>query len=92
VGADADVALYDETPDGALFGSPRYVVKGGEIVLEAGEIRAVSDGREFIVRPSFDGQIAEYLRPLFQKLYTMSFDNYAVELERLSRPDVQACE
>jgi len=92
VGADADVALYDEGRDGGLeFAYPRYVIKGGEIVVEEGEIRAVSEGREFIVRPSFDEQIEEYLRPLFQKVYTMSFDNYPVEMERLARPDVQAC-
>ncbi|HSB60718.1 MAG TPA: formylmethanofuran dehydrogenase subunit A, partial [Vicinamibacteria bacterium] len=92
VGADADVALYDEGRDGGLeFAYPRYVIKGGEIVVEEGEIRAVSEGREFVVRPSFDPQIEEYLRPLFQKVYTMSFDNYPVEMERLARPDVQAC-
>jgi formylmethanofuran dehydrogenase subunit A len=34
VGADADVAIYHERPEGvALFKSPRYVIKGGEIVV-----------------------------------------------------------
>jgi formylmethanofuran dehydrogenase subunit A len=92
VGADADITLYHERPrDGLLFGSPRYVIKGGEIVVEDGEVRAVSEGREFISRPSFDAGIEEYLRPLFQKVYTMSFDNYAVEMEHLARPDVRDC-
>jgi formylmethanofuran dehydrogenase subunit A len=92
VGADADVAIYARNPEGGLmFGSPRYVIKGGEIAVEDGEIRPVADGREFIVRPSFDEQIGEYLRPLFQKVYTISFDNYPVELERIARPDVQSC-
>jgi formylmethanofuran dehydrogenase subunit A len=92
VGADADITLYEEKPDGELmFGSPRYVIKGGEVVIEGGEIRAASDGREFIVHPSFDDQIEEYLRPLFQKVYTISFDNYPVEMERIARPDVQPC-
>jgi formylmethanofuran dehydrogenase subunit A len=92
VGADADLALYRERPlDGMLFGNPRYVIKDGEIVVEDGEIRAVSQGREFIVRPGFDPEIEEYLRPAFQKVYTMSFDNYPVEMEHLSRPDVQDC-
>jgi formylmethanofuran dehydrogenase subunit A len=92
VGADADVALYNEKPDDSfMFGHPRYVIKGGKIVVEEGEIRAVTDGREFIVRPSFDEKIEEYLRPLFQKVYTMSFDNYPVEMERLAGADIQAC-
>jgi len=89
VGADADVTLYKEKPDGGLtFEYPRYVIKGGEIVVEDGEIRNVIDGREFIVQPSFDDQIEAYLRPLFQKVYTMSFDNYPVEMERIARPNI----
>ena len=47
-------------------------------------MRAVTEGREFIVHPSFDDQIEEYLRPLFEKIYTMSFENYPVEIERLA--------
>ena len=92
MGADADVAIYQQKPDdGLLFAYPRYVIKGGEIVVEEGEVRAVTEGREFIVHPAFDEQIEEYLRPLFQKVYTMSFENYPVELERLRRPEVRAC-
>jgi formylmethanofuran dehydrogenase subunit A len=61
---------------GVLFSYPRYVLKDGSSSLEEGDIRAAPEGREFVVRPSFDGRIEEYLRPLFQKVYTMSFDNY----------------
>jgi formylmethanofuran dehydrogenase subunit A len=92
VGADADITIYDEKPAGALmFEHPRYVIKGGKIVVEEGEIRAVSQGREFIVHPSFDEKIEEYLRPLFEKVYTISFDNYPVAMERLAHPDIRAC-
>src|SRR5262245_42409909 len=92
VGADADVTIYPEKPDhGFLFSYPRYVIKGGEIVVDEGELRAVTDGREFIVQPSYDEQIAEYIRPLFEKFYTMSFANYPVEMERLRHPQVQVC-
>jgi formylmethanofuran dehydrogenase subunit A len=92
-GADADVSIYPATPDGdgVLFSYPRYVLKGGEVVIEEGEVRAVSRGREFIVHPSYDDQIVEYIRPLFDKVYTMSFDNYPVDIERLRRPDVTPC-
>jgi len=92
VGADADLALYEEKPsNGLMFEYPRYVIKGGEIVVEDGEIRAVTHGREFIARPAFDDRIEAYLRPLFEKVYTMSFDNYAVEVERLGQPDIHPC-
>jgi len=45
---------------------------------------------EFIVHPECDETIEEYLRPLFEKVYTISFENYPVDLERLRRPDVRA--
>jgi formylmethanofuran dehydrogenase subunit A len=89
VGADADVTIYNEKPDrGLMFGYPRYVLKGGEVVVEEGDIRNVREGREFVVRPSFDETIVDYLRPLFQQYYTMSFDNYPVEMERIERAEV----
>jgi len=92
VGADADVTIYQEKPDdGLLFTYPRYVIKGGDIVVEEGDVRAVTNGREFIVHPACDDTIEEYLRPMFEKVYTISFENYPVDLERLRRAEVQAC-
>jgi formylmethanofuran dehydrogenase subunit A len=90
VGADADVTIYNENPDGELmFRYPRYVIKAGEIAVEEGDIRNMHEGREFVVRPSYDPAIEDYLRPLFQQHYTMSFDNYPVELERLERAEIR---
>ena len=52
VGADADITIYDENPaNGLLFEQPRYVIKGGEVVVEDGEIRAVPAGRR-VPRPA----------------------------------------
>jgi len=93
VGADADIAIYHENPDGEyMFRYPRYVLKGGEVVVEDGEIRHQMGGREFIVHPSYDPKIEDFLRPLFQQQYTMSFENYPVELERLEHPIIHPCE
>lgn len=93
VGADADVSIYPENPNGAfMFRYPRYVIKAGEVVVEEGDIRQMSEGREFVVRPAYDEHIEEFLRPLFQQFYTMSFDNYPVEMERIARPQVHACQ
>jgi formylmethanofuran dehydrogenase subunit A len=92
VGADADVAIYHERPEGlALFKSPRYVIKGGAIVVEEGQVRAVVEGRQFVVHPAYDGQIEEYLRPVFQQCYTMSFENYPVEAERVHGLQLAEC-
>ncbi|MCI0739060.1 MAG: formylmethanofuran dehydrogenase subunit A [Gemmataceae bacterium] len=92
VGADADVTIYNENPDGELmFRYPRYVIKAGEVVVEEGDIRAQRDGREFAVKPAFDEKIEEFLRPVFQQYYTMSFDNYPVELERVHGIEIADC-
>src|SRR5258708_21352807 len=75
VGADADVAIFNESKDVArMFAYPRYVIKSGEVVLEEGEIRKTVEGRGFVVRPTYDDKIEDYIRPLFQQNYTMSFD------------------
>jgi formylmethanofuran dehydrogenase subunit A len=92
VDADADLAIYNENRDFArMFAYPRYVIKGGEIVVEEGDIRKTVAGRGFVVQPTYDSQIENYLRPLFQQYYTMSFDNYPVEMERIANAEVQAC-
>jgi formylmethanofuran dehydrogenase subunit A len=92
VGADADVAIYNEDPDVShVFAYPRYVIKGGELIIEEGEMRNVVEGREFAVRPAYDETIEAYLRPLFQQYYTMSFDNYPVAPERVHGLHVVDC-
>jgi formylmethanofuran dehydrogenase subunit A len=92
-GADADITIYPEKPNdqGVLFSYPRYVLKRGKVVVEEGEVRTVTEGHEFVTRPAYDETIEEYIRPLFQKVYTMSFENYPTEIERLRHPDVTAC-
>jgi formylmethanofuran dehydrogenase subunit A len=92
IGADADVAIYNESSDVyEMFTYPRYVIKSGEVVLEEGEIRKSVEGKGLIVHPEYDPKIDEYIRPKFQQYYTMSFDNYPVELERIEHPDVVPC-
>ncbi len=63
-----------------MFSHPRYVIKGGEIVIEDGEIRETPQGREFLFKPHFDPDTDDFMRPLFEDCYTMSFENYPVEL------------
>jgi formylmethanofuran dehydrogenase subunit A len=90
VGADGDVAIFDEQANVAeMFAYPRYVIKGGEVVIEEGELRNVVDGRGYAVRPEYDPKIEEFLRPVFQQQYTMSFDNYPVESERVHGLEVK---
>ena len=93
VGADGDVTIYSAKPDsdGVMFTHPRYVLKGGKVVVEEGEIRALSEGRVFLVHPEFDPGIEEFIRPTFQKVYTLSFENYPTEMTRLKHPETVPC-
>jgi len=92
IGSDADLVLYHEDENIAqMFSHPRYVIKGGEIVLEDGEIREAPQGREFLVRPAYDPTTDEFIRPLFEDCYTMSFENYPVEIERIEHPVFRDC-
>ena len=91
VGCDADVVIYEEDPTDVArtFGHPRYVIKAGEIVIEEGDIRETPEGQEFLVKPDMSPDIDEFMKPRFEDVYTMQFENYPVELERVERRDLQ---
>jgi formylmethanofuran dehydrogenase subunit A len=90
IGSDADLVLYEEDPDVAkMFAHPRYVIKAGEVVIEDGDIREAPQGREFLVKPPYDPSTDDFIRPLFEDCYTMQFDNYPVELERIEHPELR---
>jgi formylmethanofuran dehydrogenase subunit A len=92
VGKDADLVIYNQDDDvERMFGHPRYVLKGGEIVLEDGDIQATPEGREFVIQPDYDPDTEAFLKPLFEDCYTMQFENYPVEMERVAHPDIQEC-
>ncbi len=89
VGADADVTIYNEKKDILnMFSYPRYVLKDGQVVVEEGEIRKTIEGRQFLVQPTYDPKIEEFLKPAFQSVYTMSFENYPVEMHRIPHHEV----
>lgn len=92
IGCDADIVMYEEDANvQKMFGHPRYVIKAGEVVIEDGEIREAPQGREFLVKPEYDASVDEFIRPLFEDHYTMSFENYPVEFERIENPDLREC-
>ena len=60
-------------------------------MIEDGDIRETPEGREFLVKPSCAPETDEFMRPLFEDCYTMSFENYPVEFERIENPNMQEC-
>ena len=92
VGADGDIAVYEEGADKeAMFTRPRYVYKGGELVARDGVVVADVTGRTFSVAPEYDTGIEAELREYFKKAYTVSFDNYSVLAGHGAASEIVAC-
>jgi formylmethanofuran dehydrogenase subunit A len=78
-GADADVTVYARNPDIAqMFATPRYVVKGGSLMVEEGQLRRAPPAHRLRVQPSYDEQLLPDLKRYFEAYSTVAFDNYPV--------------
>lgn len=87
VGADADVTIYHDRADReAMFATPRYVIKAGEVAVEEGELRRPDDGLLLSSRAPFDPEVSRVLEPLFAERYTVAFEHYPVRDPALREP------
>jgi formylmethanofuran dehydrogenase subunit A len=79
-GADADITVYSKEPDLVrMFSSPRYVLKGGALVVEEGQLRRAPAGSRLRVKPEYDDAFLPDLRRHFEAYSTVSFENYPVQ-------------
>jgi formylmethanofuran dehydrogenase subunit A len=87
IGADADVTIYHDRADREeMFSTPRYVIKGGELAVEDGELRRSDDGLLLCSRAGFDPEVERVLEPLFGDRYTVAFEHYPVRDPALREP------
>jgi formylmethanofuran dehydrogenase subunit A len=87
VGADADVTVYADHEDREqMFAVPRYVIKGGRVIVEDGELRVAPAGDLLRVATDRDQSIEGTLRPLFEEHYSVQFGNYPVREPWLLEP------
>ncbi len=87
VGADADVTVYQEHTDREqMFATPRYVIKGGRVIVEDGELREAPAGDLLRVEADHDGAIERTLRPLFEEHYSVQLASYPVREPWLLEP------
>jgi formylmethanofuran dehydrogenase subunit A len=87
VGADADVTVYREHEDREeMFAMPRYVIKGGRVIVEDGELREAPAGDLLRVAADHDEAIERTLRPLFEDHYSVRLANYPVREPWLLEP------
>ena len=87
VGADADVTVYDDLDDREeMFSRPRWVIKGGRVVVEDGELRETPPGGLLRSAADHDPEIEDVLAPLFEDAYSVAFRNYPVREPWLLEP------
>jgi len=80
VGADADVTVYSRDSDIArMFASPRFVLKGGTLIVEEAQLRRAPAGRRLRLAPGYDNSLLPDLRGYFESYSTVSFANYPVQ-------------
>lgn len=92
VGADADVTIYDPDENWrAMFEAPRYVIKGGQVIVEDGELRMPVDGKTLHIAPAYDPAIESELKDFFERYYSVQFGNYAVGAECVELAEVVSC-
>jgi formylmethanofuran dehydrogenase subunit A len=77
LGADADVTVYNRNDDiAAMFATPRYVVKAGQLIVEEGQLRRAPAGARFSISPQYDGSIESHLKRHFEQYSSVSLANY----------------
>ena len=83
-GAAADITIYREHADReAMFRTPDYVFKDGQLVARDGKIVSVTLGATHVVKPSYDRGIEDRLRPLFARYRSTRFENFAIDEEEM---------
>jgi formylmethanofuran dehydrogenase subunit A len=86
-GADADVTIYDERADREeMFATPRYVIKGGRVVVRDGELVEAPAGDLLRVAAPHDPAVEDVLRDRFEERYSVQFANYPVTEPWLLEP------
>jgi formylmethanofuran dehydrogenase subunit A len=69
-----------------MFATPRYVIKGGEVAVDDGDLRRVDDGMLLSSAAAFDPDVSDVLAPLFGERYTVAFEHYPVHDPALREP------
>jgi formylmethanofuran dehydrogenase subunit A len=86
-GADADVTIYDERADREeMFATPRYVIKGGRVVVRDGELVEAIAGDLLRVTAPYDPAVDDILRAQFDEHYSVQFESYPVREPWLLEP------
>jgi formylmethanofuran dehydrogenase subunit A len=88
VGACADITVYEENPDReAMFTTPAFVFKNGEMIVRNGKIVKVVTGDTHVVRPEYDRKRVEKpLKDYFETYHTVQMENFRLSDEEITAP------
>jgi formylmethanofuran dehydrogenase subunit A len=85
-GAAADIAVYrDDADRQAMFATPAYVFKDGELVARAGRIEAVPVGGVHFAEPAYDRSIEKTLADYAGRHLAVNPHHAAIGTEELCR-------
>ena len=85
--AGADVTIYDDLADREeMFATPRYVIKGGRVVVRDGGFAETPSGTLLRTFATYDPAVEDVLRAQFEERYTVRFENDPVTEPWLLEP------
>ena len=88
VGAAGDITVYEDRADReAMFATPEYVFKGGELVVKKGKIVKVVQGATHVMRPEYDKSIETPLNDYFDRFHTMRMENFKLSDDEIVQGD-----
>ncbi len=86
-GADGDVTIYRPDADKErMFAIPRYFIKGGEVVVDDGDLRGAVAGSLLHVGPGRDPEVEADVEAWFNGRSSIRFANYAAGDDVVSNP------
>jgi formylmethanofuran dehydrogenase subunit A len=86
VGADADIAVYrDDDDKEKMFAVPRFVIKGGQFLVEDYEIRKVVHGKTLTTKREFDSAAQPEIEKWFSDQYSVASESYGIEEGEFTR-------
>jgi formylmethanofuran dehydrogenase subunit A len=84
-GAAADITVYTEQVDKeAMFTTPDYVFKDGELVVRQGKVVKVVWGKTHTAKPDYDKRVENGLRDYFDKYHTIQLDNFKISDDEMA--------
>ncbi len=85
-GADGDVTIYHDNPADPekMFASPRFVIKGGQVLVEDGELRQSVPGRKFCAAIDASPQGERILRDWFNRYGSYNVEQFGLQKMELA--------